>query len=158
MKKLLIGLTLLFFSTTVSAWEDVELELNLLGYTAGLFGVAQIKEQDKQMHALAGAVLGTWGTVFSDNPWVGVASAGIAGGLKEAYDRRTEGHVADWADFGYTLGAGIYFAYFTGQVIKQYEDTPLVSFTDNKHSNIVMYQGTNNQPLFGFYKRHRWFQ
>ncbi len=156
MKKLILLLMLL--SPTAHAYENLELELNLGAYALGMFGITQLKEEDKKSHAFAGGVCGTWGTILAKDKLGGIICAGVAGALKEGYDRRTEGHVADWADFFYTLGSGIYFSYLTENIIEHYEGKrrrTLMGLTNNKYSNIVLYNNYEHKPMLGYHRSWR---
>lgn len=106
--------------------EEVDLfPKGLLLYTATLAGGAVIPESDKQSHYYFGLIGGTWGTIFTKNPWIGTATGCIMGAGKEAYDRNNHG-VADWEDFYYTCAASAISAYSTGQIIMYYKDRPMV--------------------------------
>lgn len=78
---------------------------------AEAWGLPDLRQDDKQAHTLAGAVVGTLATAAAQRllaraPWweqlvVGVAASAIAGAAKEATDR-----VADPKDFIATAAGG----------------------------------------------------
>jgi hypothetical protein len=68
---------------------------------------AQIPK-DKQYHLYAGAAIGAWGTMTTNNeylkPIYGIGWATMAGAGKELiYDKYMKLGIAEWKDFSYTL-------------------------------------------------------
>lgn len=101
MKKILIALSLALAATAASA-----------GCTAS----DSWKGPDKTKHAVAGAVVGSVGTLVFKEPkygfWAGVAVAAA----KEAYDASGKG-TCSFQDFAVTAGAAYAAAYGTAWII-----------------------------------------
>lgn len=77
---------------------------------------------DKTKHAIAGAAIGSWGTMVFKEPKYGVLATALVAGVKEAYDRRGYG-TCSLQDFAVTVAAGTAAAYGTKWLIGVSPDT-----------------------------------
>ena len=113
--------------TSVKAEESGHPTEGLFIVTGLMYGCTQAQRSDLQSHCYAGLVGGTWGTIFTKNPYWGTAIGCLLGGMKEYYDRLNYG-VAAWDDFAYTCGAAAISSYGTDSIIKFYsvQGTPVV--------------------------------
>lgn len=155
MKKFIVLLTLLFSIPVANAnsFKINKAEIAMLGLALTGYSLTEIKETDKQSHALFGMITAGWSCIFvcrkENGFWIATGITAVVAGGKEGYDKNNGG-VADTADFWYTLIPGMITAYNVKTIIKFYDnkqERQMVSFTNNKitQGNFVFYQKPENK-------------